>query len=108
MPPNINRGGRPRGMKQQRKLHAEIEQGNTFECAIQDKRGKAAVDDSDGPDGAGDLSHELIDSFNGEVPSIVDDEDMESEEEEMMHKVGSKCCLVTPAYDTRSRKHPRA
>jgi len=37
MPPNVNRGGRPRGTKQQRKLHAEIERGNAFERAIQDK-----------------------------------------------------------------------
>ena len=30
MPPNVNHGDCPRGMKQQQKLHVEIEQGNVF------------------------------------------------------------------------------
>ena len=94
-------GGRGRGRGRGQGCSVGQGQGST-------RIHESSSDNSDDPDGAGDLSRELIDSFNGEVPSIVDDKDMESEEEEMMHKIGSKRRSVTPVYNTRSRKRPRA
>ncbi|THV02152.1 hypothetical protein K435DRAFT_853129 [Dendrothele bispora CBS 962.96] len=55
-----------------------------------------------------DLEHadELLESFHGEILTIVQDDDSTSEDEGVnIENLGEKRCLTSPPYQTRSRKH---